>query len=184
MRISWREVLGVLIGAALCYAVISYAVNYAPRYQQAASEQATQEESVQSSGAEDTSRTDPAASYGNASAKTVTVRVTGAGGERFGLNYGNLRSSRTVEGTLPAEDRTVRVRTDPTTGDYAWADAWKTSGDSKELRVQILDSSGKVITQRSSAASYGSAFVKWDPNDKESPTEGTTTQSTGKPKVQ
>jgi len=124
-------------------------------------------------------RTDPAASYGDASeAETVRVRVTGAEGVQFGGIYGNLRASRSVEGVVPAEYE-IRVQTDPESADYAWAEAWKTAGDSKELRVQILDDSGRAIRQFSTTEDYGSAYVRWNPNEQEPPPGETTAASEG-----
>ena len=42
MRITWREVLGLLIGGAICYGMFCYSVLYAPQLREAASER-TQE---------------------------------------------------------------------------------------------------------------------------------------------
>jgi hypothetical protein len=176
LRISWREVLGLLIGVALCYVLFSYAVLYAPQIREAASER-TQEEDSQR---EETGQgTTPAAS--DEATKTVTVRVTGASGEQFGVNYGNLNASRSAEGVVPA-DYEVEVRTDPSTGDYVTATAWKITGNSRELKVQILDG-GTVVKEGSTTEDYGAAGVRWNPNEPPQP-GGTTTPATQKKAVE
>jgi len=178
LGIGWREVLGLLIGVAVCYGVISYAALLASQNKDSGSVLEQTREDTRSGGTEP--RIDPAASYGDASkdAKTVTVRVTGAAGVSFGANYGNLRASRSVEGGVPMEYE-VRVQTDSDAADYAWAEAWKTAGDSKELRVQILDDGGKKLREWSTTEDYGSAYVRWDPNQKEPPPGETTAASDG-----
>jgi hypothetical protein len=175
LSITWREVLGLLIGLAVCYGVISYALVYAPQSRQTASEQ-TQENSQQAAATNQQTTTSAAGSEANA--KTVIVRVTGSNGESFGANYGNFSSSRTVEGVIPA-DYEVQVNTDPYSGDYVSAVAWKYSGDSKELKVQIIDD-GKVVKEGSTTKDYGAASVRWSPNEKQA--GGTTTSSTEKTK--
>ena len=173
MSITWREVLGLLIGLAICYGVISYALVSAPSSRQAASEQ-TQENSQQAA----TNQQTTTSQRSEANAKTVIVRVTGSNGESFGANYGNFSSSRTVEGVIPA-DYEVQVNTDPYSGDYVSAVAWKYSGNSDELKVQIIDD-GKVVKEGSTTKDYGAASVRWSPNERQS--GGTTTPSTEKAK--
>lgn len=175
MRISWREVLGLLIGVALCYVLFSYAVVYAPQIREAASER-TQEDS-RGEGTEQ--RTTPAAS--DEDTKTVTVRVTGPSGQQFGVNYGNLNASRSDEGVVPA-DYEVEVRTDPSSGDYVTATAWKITGNSRELKVQILDNAS-VVKEGSTTEDYGAAGVRWNPNEPPQP-GGTTTPATQKKAVE
>lgn len=177
LGIGWREVLGLLIGVGVCYGVISYAALLTSQSQDRGTAPELTREDTRSGGIEP--RTDPAASYGDASeGETVTVRVTGAEGVPFGAIYGNLRASRSVEGVVPAEYE-VRVQTDPGSADYAWAEAWKTAGDSKELRVQILDDGDKAIRQFSTTEDYGSAYVRWNPNEKAPPSGETTAASEG-----
>jgi hypothetical protein len=173
LQISWREVLALVVGLALCYGVFSYALNTAAKNREVASEQ-TQENSLRGGAKQQTTST---TSEGD-TMKTVTVRVKGPTGEPFGVNYGNVRSGRSVEGVVPA-DYEVQVDTDPRSWDYAWALAWKTTGDSKELRVQILDN-GKVIREWATTEDYGSAYVRWYPNEAEPPSEETTAPSKGK----
>jgi hypothetical protein len=172
LRISWREVLGLLIGVAICYGLFSYAVIHAPEIREAASERT--KEDAQRGEAEQ--RTTPQAS--NEDTKTVTVRVTGSSGEQFGANYGNLLSSQTAEGVVPA-DYEVQVHTTPSSGDYVTATAWKTSGDSKELKVQILDK-GTVVKEGSTTEDYGAAGVRWNPNEPPPPSQTTTPSATQK----
>jgi len=174
LRISWREILGLLIGVAICYALFSYAVLYAPQIREAASER-TQEDS-RGEGTEQ--RTTPSASEDT---KTVTVRVTGASGEQFGVNYGNLNASRSDEGIVPA-DYEVEVHTAPSSGDYVTATAWKITGNSRELKVQILDN-GTVVKEGSNTEDYGAVGLRWNPNEPPQP-GGTTTPATQKKAVE
>ena len=169
MRISWREVLGLLIGLAVCYGVLSYAIANAPQNREVASEQ-PREDSGQS---ETKQQTTPAVSAGDM--KTVTVRMTGSRGSPFGANFGNRNSSRSVEGVAPA-DYEVRLSTDPRSGDYVSATVWKTTGDSKELKVQIVDG-GRVVSENSTTEDYGVTGVRWDPNQ---PQPGETTAPTSR----
>ena len=169
MRVSWREVLGLLIGVAICYGLFSYAVLYAPQLREAASERTQEGDSSRGESAQRTSTT-PTTS--DEATKTVTVRVTGTTGESFGINYGNLRSSQSDEGTLPA-DYKIEVRTDPSSGDYATATAWKTTGDSKELKVQILNN-GTVVSEGTTTKDYGATGARWSPNQPQQPAETTT----------
>ena len=158
MRISWREVLGLLIGVALCYGLFSYAVVYAPQIREAASERTAQEEGSRSE--ETGQNTTPAAPDGDK--KTVRIRVTGSTGEPFGINYGSLSASRSDESAVPAEYE-VEVRTDPSSGDYATATVWKTTGSSRELKAQILDN-GAAVSEGSTTEDYGATGVRWNPN--------------------
>jgi hypothetical protein len=109
------------------------------------------------------------------STKTVTVRVTGSKDESFGANIGNLRSSRSVEGVVPAEYE-VSVRTDPLSGDYVSVTAWKNAENEKELKVQIIDD-GWIIRESSTTKDYGATGVRWNPN---APQPSETTTSTEK----
>ncbi len=170
LRITWREVLGLLIGVAICYGLFSYAVLYAPQLREATSERTQEEDSRRGGETEQRASTTPASS--DEETKTVTIRVTGTTGESFGINYGNLSSSQTDEGTLPS-DYEVKVRTDPSSGDYVTATAWKTTGDNRELKVQILDNR-TVVSEGSTTKDYGATGARWSPNQPPQPA-GTTT---------
>jgi hypothetical protein len=169
LRITWREVLGLLIGVAICYGLFSYAVLYAPQLREAASER-TQEDSRRGGETDQRASTTPASA--DEETKTVTIRVTGTTGQSFGINYGNLRSSQTDEGTLPA-DYEIEVRTDPNVGDYVTATVWKTTGDNRELKVQILDNR-TVVSEGSTTKDYGATGARWSPNQPPPPAETTT----------
>lgn len=95
--------------------------------------------------------------------KAVTIRVTGSSGEPFGANIGNFDSSRVVDGVVP-NDYEVRVRTDPRSGDYVSATVWKTTGSSKELKVQLVED-GRVVQENSTKKDYGATGVRWTPGD-------------------
>jgi hypothetical protein len=159
LSISWREVLGLLIGLAVCYGVISYALTYAQEREKAS-------EQTQESSQQETTDQRTTAAVPEVNTRTVTVRVAGRTGQPFGANFGNLSSGRSVEGRVPA-DYEVRVSTDPSSGDYVSATAWKTTGDSNELRVQLLDE-GKVIKESSTTSDYGVVAVRWSPGEPQS----------------
>ena len=165
MRISWREILGLLIGLVICYGVVSYALTSASQYREVASEK--KGESAQQGVT--SQQTTPTVSDENS--KTLTIRITGSKGESFGANFGNRRSSRSVESTVPA-DYEVQVNTDLTSSDYVSATVWKTTGDSKELKVQILDN-GKVLKEASTDKDYGATGARWSPSEPQ-PAETTT----------
>ena len=150
--------MGLLIGLAVCYGVISYALTSAQDRETAS--QQTQENTHQEASSQRTTSATPE------NTKTLTVRVGGLTGQSFGANFGNLSSSRSVEGRAPA-DYEVRVSTDPDSGDYVTATAWKTTGDSNELRVQLLDN-GSVIKESSTTRDYGVASVRWIPGEPQS----------------
>ena len=137
-----------------------------PEVRKSTSEQ-TQESSQRGA---TTQQTTPAASDGDI--RTLTLRVTGSSGERFGANYGDLGSSRSVDGVVPM-DYEVEVHTDPLAEDYVYATVWKTAGDSSELKVQIIDN-GRVVKEGSTTKDYGAASVRWNPNEQQ---PGTTTPS-------
>jgi hypothetical protein len=168
LGIGWREVLGLLIGLAICYGVLHYALTNASQYREAASEQARE-----SSQPDTTEQQSASPETSDEKTKTVTIRITGSSGESFGANYGNQNSSRSVEGATPA-DYEARVNTGSSSGDYITATAWKTTGDSKELKVQIVDK-GTVVKESSTTKDYGAAGLRWRPNDPPEPPSGTTT---------
>jgi hypothetical protein len=167
LRVSWREILGLLIGLAICYGVISYALSNAPQIREVASEQ----KGKNAQPSETNQRTTSTASETNT--KMMTIRITGSRGEPFGANYGNLRSVYWAEGVVPV-DYEVQVSTDSLSGDYVSATAWKTTGNSKELKVQIIDN-GKVLKEASTTKDYGAVGTRWSPNEPQ--TGGTTTTS-------
>lgn len=167
MGIGWREVLGLLVGVAICYGVLSYALTNAPQYREAASEQTREDTERGETG----QRTDP--EDADEETKTVTIRVTGSNGQTFGANYGNLRSSRSVESVVP-EDYEATVRTDRSSGDYVSVTVWKTTGDeTQELKVQILDN-GTMVREASTTEDYGATGVRYNPNDPVPPPATTT----------
>ena len=89
----------------------------------------------------------------------MIVRVTGSSGEPFGANYGNLSSACSVEGIAPTD---YEVRTEPSSGDYVAATAWKSSDNRKELKAQVLVD-GKVVKETSTSEDYGAASVRRNP---------------------
>lgn len=152
MGIGWREILGLLIGLGLCYVILDYALTNAPQNRETASEQTSEETEQQKT---------PEAPDDNT--RAVTVRVTGSSGQPFGANYGNLSSSRSVEGVIPAEYE-ARVSSSSSSGDYVSATAWKTTGDSRELRVQLVID-GTVVRDAATTEDYGATGARWNSND-------------------
>ena len=94
------------------------------------------------------------------SASGVVVRVTGDPGIQFQGNIANLDSSRTVEGTTPAEFP-VEVDQGFLSGDSVSANA-QNMGGAGNLTVQIV-SDGEVVKESSTSAEYGIAQVNWVP---------------------
>ncbi len=172
MRLSWREILGLLIGLAISYGVITYALTNAPENRETASEQ-TQTKTQQGV---TTQQTTPLVSASET--RTVILRVTGSNGQRFSANYGTLDASRSVDGVAPA-DYEVRVRTDPLSADSVSAMIWKTTGDSKELTVQLIDN-GRVVKENSTTKEHDSAYIRWSPNEQQ---PGGTTMQEGTEKT-
>jgi hypothetical protein len=74
LAISWREVLALLVGLALCYTVFSYALTMVSENREAASEQPQEEEtSLLGSSAQQSATTTPEGE----TMKTLTIRVKG-----------------------------------------------------------------------------------------------------------
>ena len=168
MRISWFEVLGLLIGATICYGVISYAITNAPQDRETTAEQ-TRESSRQGATEQ---RTTPVTSGGET--KTVTIRVTGSTGEPFSGTFSTLDSSRSITGVAPT-DYEVQARTDPSVADFVFAAVSKTAEDKNELKLQILDN-GKVVKEGSTTEAYGVVSFAWSPSAR----GGETTSSTNR----
>ncbi len=145
--------MGLLIGLALCYVILDYALTNAPQNRETASEQTSEE----TKGGETEQRSTP-----DENTRAVTVRVTGSSGQPFGANYGNLSSSRSVEGVIPAEYE-ARVSSS-SSGDYVSATAWKTTGDSRELRVQLVID-GVVVRDSATTKDYGATGARWNSNE-------------------
>ena len=173
MRLTWREIVGLFIALAISYGVISYAIANAPQNRETASEQT--QTNTQQGGA----RQHTAPLVSASETKTVTLRVTGSSGQRFSVNYGTLDASRSLDGVAPT-DYEVRVRTDPLSADSVSAMVWKTTGDSKELTVQIIDN-GKVVKENSTTKEHDSAYIRWSPNEQQ-PAETTMQEGTEKTK--
>lgn len=96
------------------------------------------------------------------SSSGVVVRVTGDPGIQFQGNIANLDSSRTVEGTTPAEFP-VEVDQGFLSGDSVSANA-QNMGGAGNLTVQIV-SDGEVVKESSTSAEYGIAQVNWVPGE-------------------
>jgi hypothetical protein len=91
----------------------------------------------------------------------VIVRVTG--NEAFSGNYGNIDSSRTVDGVAPAE-YSLEVDTGLFSADVVSVVMQKTGAGSGELGIQIVVD-GEVVQESSTTAEYGVAQVSWTPGE-------------------
>ncbi len=91
----------------------------------------------------------------------VLVRVTG--NEPFSGNYGNIDSTRSVDGSAP-EEYEVEVDTGFFSVDSVVAVMQKNNAGSGELGVEIVVD-GEVVEETSTTAEYGVAEVSWSPAD-------------------
>ena len=161
MRISWREVLGLLVGLAICYGVMSYALTYGLQNRETASEgtetrlDRTTSEQRTTPAPPTTTPSPPSSPSGT---RTLTVRVTGFNGEPFSGVLGTSDSTQPVTGTV-LTDFELQVRTGPPT-DSVFATIRKTAGNNNALTVQVVDGS-TVLTGESTSAPYGTVSVAW-----------------------
>lgn len=95
-------------------------------------------------------------------ADRVLVRVTGDRGVRFSGAYGNTDSTRSVDGTTPAEFAVRGVDTGSLSTDVVTANMQKTRAGSERLTVQIVVG-GRVVKEASTTAEYGTVDVTWSP---------------------
>jgi len=160
LGIGWREVLGLLVGLAICYGVISYAATNAPQNRETASEQ-TESEPERST----TERQQPAPAPPSpgGDTKTVTIRVTGYGGEPFSGEVVTLDSRHPVAGHV-LTDYELEVRTGYPSADTVLATIQKTANDNNVLIVQVLDD-GKVLKGESTNAPYGVVRLVWSTDE-------------------
>ncbi len=165
MRISWREILGLLIGLAICYGVISYALVSAPQYREKASER-TEARTQQSETRQKTAppAITPLPTPPPVETKTVTIRVTGYIGAPFSGQLGTLDSSYPVAGAVP-RDYLFEVRADSLSARSFFATIRKTARDSNVLTVQILDE-GEVVRTQSTTEAYGAVSLTWSPGER------------------
>lgn len=94
---------------------------------------------------------------------TVTIRVTGTAGERFSGSYGNIDTTRTVDGTIPASFK-QEVDTGFLAMDTVTAVFQKMRGGQGELRVEIVYD-GEVVKSQNTTAAYGLVTVNWVPGE-------------------
>lgn len=95
------------------------------------------------------------------SSGTAIIRVTGVEGEQFTGSYGNLDTTQSVDGTLPAEYE-VEVDTGFMSMDSVTAVMQKASAGANPLKVEIVVD-GEVVKETSTTAEYGVATVTWSP---------------------
>lgn len=106
---------------------------------------------------------DSKSSSSDADTETVTIRVTGTPGSAFSGSYGNLDSTRSVDGVTPAEFE-VEIETGFLTFDSVSAVMQKTDFGSAELRVEMVVD-GEVVKDESTTAEFGVAQVNYVPGE-------------------
>lgn len=163
LQISWREILGLLIGLAICYGVIAYALTSASENRETASEQ-PEARPPQSEATQQPSTAPP--SSGGDKIK-VTIRVTGSTGERFSGEFSTLGSSRSVAGVAPT-DYELEARIDPNRSDFVRATVEKTAENDHELKLQILYN-GNVVKSASTTEPLGVVGAVWSPRERTEP---------------
>jgi len=94
--------------------------------------------------------------------ETVTIRVVGDPGLAFTGNYGNIDTSRSVEGTTPAEFQ-QEVEAGFLVFDSVSVVMQNASG-SGELMVQLIVA-GEVVKEASTTAQYGVVSVNYTPGE-------------------
>lgn len=94
--------------------------------------------------------------------ETVTIRVVGDPGLAFTGNYGNIDTSRSVEGTTPAEFQ-QEVEAGILVFDSVSVVMQNASG-AGELLVQLIVA-GEVVKEASTTAQYGAVSVTYTPGE-------------------
>jgi hypothetical protein len=91
----------------------------------------------------------------------AVIRVTGTRGEPFSGSYGNIDTTRTVDGSTPAEFE-QKVDTGFLSMDSVSATFQKMGGGNGKLGVQIVVD-GEVVKQANTTAEYGVVSAVWSP---------------------
>jgi hypothetical protein len=159
LRISWREILGLLTGLAVCYGVVAYALTNPPE------EPAPEQNKARPQQSETKQQPTTTSSSGGDKIK-VTIRVTGSTGEPFSGEFRTLDLSRSVTGVTPT-DYELQARADPLLADFVFVSVAKTSVNNRELRLQILYN-GKEVKSGSTTQPYGVVGLTWSPNERTS----------------
>ena len=97
---------------------------------------------------------------GGGGSETVTIVVTGDPGVRFSGDIGNIDSSRSVEGTTPAQFE-QQVDSGALAFDSVSA-TMQNMGGTGELRVEMVVD-GEVVKESSTTAQYGVVSVNYAP---------------------
>lgn len=164
---SWREVLGLLVGLAICYGVMSYALTNGLQNRETASEQTKPERSTAEQRTSPPSpTTTPSPPPSPTDTRTITIRITGFNGEPFTGELGTSGSVQPVTGNI-LTDYELEVRTGPP-ADSVFATIRKTSANNNVLTVQIVDGS-TVLRGVSTTDPYGVASLTWSPDEQQPP---------------
>ena len=164
MRISWREILGLLIGLAVCFGIVAYALTNPL-------EETTSEQNKARPQQSEAKQPTTASAPSSGDKIRVTIRVTGSTGEPFSGEFRTLDSSRSVTGVTPV-DYELQARADPLLADFVFVSVAKTSVNDHQLRLQILYN-GKEVKSGSTTQPYGVVGLTWSPNEQTSPNERT-----------
>lgn len=168
MRLSWLEILGLVMALAISYGVISYALTSAQNRETAS--EPTEPRSQQSRVARPAPAPPPITPPPtppptSEDTRQVTVRVTGYVGASFSGECCTRGSSRSVSGTVPTDYELYGYSTASLSADPISARIRKTSGDDNMLRVQILDGR-EVVESQATTEPYGVVSVTWSPNQR------------------
>jgi hypothetical protein len=174
MRISWHEILGLVMVLVLCFGIVSYALTSASQNRETAS--SGQTEKSQERAANQQSTTTPS-SFSGGDKKTLTIRVTGSTGEQFSGQFSTLDASRPVNGAAPI-DYKIEARTDPRLADFVFVTVAKTAYNSHQLGLQILDN-GRVLKSGSTTEPYGVVSLAWSSSEETSPERTTSARQRG-----
>jgi hypothetical protein len=107
------------------------------------------------------------AAGGGGGMKTAIVKVGGTPGIRFSGDVGNIATTRSVDGVIPAQ-YAVKFSSDTRNMDSVYVDLYKQSDASTNfppgtLSVQIVVD-GKVVQKSSSNARDGYVSIDWSPS--------------------
>jgi hypothetical protein len=164
LRLSWREILGLLIALAISYGVISYALTNAQN-REVASEQteprSRKSEIEQPAPAPPPTTPSPASPDGDT--RTLTILVTGYMGTSFSGECCTRASSRSVSGNVPTEIILPEADDASLSANPISATIRKTTNDNNVLRVQVLDGR-EVVESQSTTEPNGTVNLTWSPN--------------------
>ena len=174
MPVSWREILGLVSVLVICFGIVSYALTNASQNGDVASSEQTGRSQKQA--ANQQPATTPSSSSSE-DKKTLTIRVTGSTGEQFSGQFSTLDASHSISGAVPV-DYKIEARTDPRLADFVFVTVAKTTNNSHQLSLQILEN-GRALKSGSTTEPYGVVSLTWSPNEPTTPETTTTGRQRG-----